>query len=202
MRKAAVATVVLLAAAIRSHGYALADEAKSLDVAKAYRACSGNDATGCIALGLAYEDGDVRDVDGAKIERNYRQAVNYFEIACKAESAFACSSIGGMYRAGKVKTKKPSDADVLLLLEWTYYERGCVSTKSPKDEVALACSLSGNASMRLALSTATKKKMRASMLHSAFASLSKACQLGNDGSCRELAKMNEALDSSASPASQ
>src|SRR5262245_3358290 len=91
-----------------------AKEPSGLKVANAYRACSlvgqkGGDTNGCMALALAYQDGDQTDEGGKPIPINYALAVRFFEVACKAGVAFACVSAGDIYEKGQLKPKKRGD---------------------------------------------------------------------------------------------
>jgi TPR repeat protein len=180
-----------------------AKEDKRMDVAKAFRDCAlvekidvphggkltdaGRERAGsCVALGMAYEEGDVDDLDGRHIEVNYKLALRYYESACGAGIAVGCVSVGQLVEKGQVAPAKGVDV-ALAASKW--YALGC---NLPDGEgVRVACFFAGQATLNHA---GTKKgKARASGIAAGMRFFQRACELGDDDSCKVVIQAQEML---------
>ena len=57
------------------------------------KGCNLNDASGCLVVGFAYQDGVV--------EKDLTKAVSFFEKSCNLKNTEACNHVAKMYNAGK-----------------------------------------------------------------------------------------------------
>jgi TPR repeat protein len=195
-----LALAVLLS---QSAGAADAKEPKKVDLTRAFRACAlvekvdvlhggtltdegRESAKSCLALGIAYEDGEAVDLDGRRIDANYKLALHYYEAACGAQIAFGCLSIGQLLEKGRATSTKGAD---VLSVASNWYALGCTLPNS--DEVRLCCFLAGQATFKSA--AAKTGKIRARKLASAMKFLQRACELGDDASCTVVIQAQEAL---------
>ncbi len=174
-----------------------------LDTAKAFRQCSlaqkvdprtltdaGKEAaTWCVALAMAYQEGTDVDESGKPIPLNQALAAQYFRIGCNLTVAFGCVAMGQMVENGQITIAKGQDQR-LVALAW--YTKGCYTQDKTTSDVALSCGLAGGVAMTVGLE---KKKGRAmgKWLKTGLDLNERACQLGNDVSCRELVKIEQAL---------
>jgi TPR repeat protein len=175
-----------------------ATEPSSVNVANAYRACSlvgqkGGDTDGCMALALAYQRGDETDAGGKPIPVNYALAVRFFEVACKAGVPFACISAGEIYEKGHLKPKKRGDPRLVAV---GYYTLGCLKgtdKEGYEGETRLSCASAGTTTLLFALDQKPGKR-QAKLIATAATFLEKACQMGDDPSCKALVEIEETLN--------
>jgi TPR repeat protein len=145
-------------------------------------------------LGLAYEEGDVVDEDGEQIGANFALAGHFLDMACKNSSATACVFEAQLYMEGKLKSKA-SDLLVIRILQ-----EGC-SFGQGGDDARLACAMAGERAFQLAMTKMEKVKNGTSrfnregrkLLSIGLPLLEKACQMGDQSSCKLLLKIQEAV---------
>lgn len=176
---------------------------KQLDTAKAFRECSlaqkvdprtltdaGKEAAKwCVVLAMAYDDGIDTDETGKPIPVNYTLAAQYFAIGCKVTVAFGCVSMGQMIEQGRATVVKGKDPRTAAL-DW--YTKGCFTPDKDKDSIALSCSMGGGVAMAMAFEKKDRHAL-AKLMKVALQLDERACQLGDDSSCRVLVKIEQAL---------
>lgn len=198
-------SLVLALAVLLSRSAVAADskEPQKADMTRGFRACAlvekvdvlhggkltdevRESAKSCLGLGIAYEDGKAVDLDGRRIEANYKLALHYYEAACGAQIAFGCLSIGQLLEKGRAASTKGAD---VLSAASNWYALGC--TLPDSEDVRLCCFLAGQATFKSA--TAKTGKIRTRKLASALKFFQRACELGDDASCKVVIQSQEAL---------
>ena len=170
-----------------------------LDKVDSYRKCyqfglnnQNGDIYACIVLGIAYEDGNLIDLEENPIPVNYKQSQIYFATACKGGSALACSSIGQMYEQNKLKASNKSKQ---LFYAFLGYAVGCktiVSEENSQEDIATACGQAGLVELKDAMNH-LGTPIGGRLAKEAVTYSSKACNLGDNPSCKLLIKLNESL---------
>ena len=204
MRASGIALIlVLYAGSVR----ATDDVPRGLDVAKAFRDCAlvqkvdartltdhGKEAAkSCIQLALAYEDGDIVDTGtGERIAVNYKLAMRYYMAACKATITYGCVALGQMYEGGRTPIKKGPSAQAEAA-KW--YAYGCYVSDGDQSEIKLSCSLAGTLTFKVAIENQGKVRPRVfrNAMSEAVKMSQRACELGDDTSCRLLAKIEQIM---------
>jgi TPR repeat protein len=183
---------------------------RQLDTAEAFRQCSiaqkvdprtltaaGKEAAKwCLGLGMAYEDGDTINESGQPIPANYALAARYYKIACNLTVVLGCISIGQMNENGRAPV--PKGQQLLEAARW--YTKGCYTADADKTDVALSCSVAGDAVMKTAM--AAKGRAVPKGIKLGIEMLERACQLGHDGSCRELVSIEQLSSGTSTPPSR
>jgi TPR repeat protein len=174
-----------------------------LDTAKAFRQCSmaqkvdprtltdaGKEAAeGCVVLAMAYDDGIDTDETGNPIATNYKLAAQYYVIGCRLTVAFGCVSMGQMIDKGRATVAKGQDPRMVAV---GWYTKGCFAADNDTSNVALSCSMGGDLAMRLGLEK-KDRHARAKWMKASVELEERACQLGNETSCRLLMKIEQVL---------
>ena len=182
-------------------------EIQRLDVARAFRYCSEVQkadpkrpltdygkfiAADCMRLAIAYRDGKWFDTAGPLIQANTQLALQYNFVGCRYGVAEGCLEAGRMLEEGEVAPAKGKDPVATAIL---FYTEGC---NTPIDEkrlgsdaatVALSCSSGG----LLLINIALKKKRPGAQMKEGLKLVERACQMGDDPSCRALAKFEQAV---------
>jgi hypothetical protein len=181
-------------------------EIQRLDVARAFRNCSlvqktdpstlteyGKTATAdCMRLAIAYRGGDWFDTDGPRIKVNAKLALQYFFVGCRYGVAEGCVEAGRMLEEGQAAPAKGKDPVVTAIIAYTAGCETLIDEKrlgSEAKTVALSCTSAG----LLLVNNALKKKRPGVQLKSGLKMIERACQMGDDLSCRTLAKMEQAV---------
>jgi TPR repeat protein len=141
---------------------------------------------GCIGLAVAYEVGDKVDENGTPIPRNYSLAVDYYKTTCRAGNAYGCLGAGVLFERGRVPPPKGKHADPIA---FTFFKTGCYQPQEDAEWAGvrgMACKLASANVFR----TSDKKtgKAHAKGLALGLKLAQRACELGEDESCKLSAK--------------
>jgi TPR repeat protein len=201
MAKIVVCLVGCLLFAATAH--AEEHQPKQLDTAKAFRQCSlaqkvdprtltdvGKEAAKwCVGLAMAYDDGIDTDETGKPIPANYTLAAQYYATGCRLTVAFGCMAMGQMIEKGRATVSKGQDPRIVAL---SWYTKGCFAQDKEKGDIALSCGMGGGVAMAMALEKKESHAM-AKLMKAAVQLDERACQLGDDTSCRVLVKVEQAF---------